>query len=1036
MPTGYNKCNGMKFWFTLGIVLFTTIVNAQPYDSTLFDNMHMRSIGPAGMSGRVTSIDVELKDPKHILAGTASGGVWESKNNGTTWDPIFDDQPLQAIGAVSFSQKNSDIIWVGTGEGNPRNSHTSGSGIYKSLDGGLTWECMGLEATKTIHRIIIDPNNPDVVYAGCMGSIWGANSERGVYKTNDGGKHWEQVLFVNDTVGCADLIIDPQNPNKIIAAMWHYHREPWFFTSGGEGSGLYITYDGGQHWKALTADNGLPEGILGRIGLTICHSKPNVLYALIESEETGLYRSDDGGEYWYLVNNDNIGNRPFYYADIQVDPINENRIYNLYSVVSKSEDGGETFHTMLPYSRTHPDHHAFWIHPNNPDHLIDGNDGGLNISMDGGSSWRFVENLPVGQWSGPSAVMHSGGIQNSDWQEVLFGDGFDVMPKAGNSRYGYAMYQGGNLHTYDKKTGLTQKIMPISKDSIPLRFNWNAPMAQNPQNPCGIYYGSQFLHKSLDCGQSWQIISPDLTTNDTTKQNQVNSGGLTIDATKAENYTTIVSIAPSPINENVIWVGTDDGNLWVTQNGGNNWNLLSTKKFNKICPEGAWIPQIVASPHNQEVAYVVVNDYRRNNWKPYLFKMTKYGSKFENLITEDDTIAGHVHCVIQDHKSKNLLFMGTERGLYYSTSDGQNWQKWTNNYPSVPTLDLKIHPRESDLIIGTFGRSAYILNDITPLRQLADNSNFIEDQQFKVFDSPDAYLMSFQQNPGMRFGADAHYRGSNISFNGKFKYYLKSLDPTDTLDSTVDWKNIKFYLFDVKGDTIRQLKTKADVGFNTLHWQLDHDGFRFPASPKPKKGDFPIRGYKVLAGNYTLIAHFGTHIDTAQIKVLPDPRVDYNFNLRKQQIERINAYSVYVKSATKAFDFLVDAKKEVENIHQLSSYLKDETFKDSVLQECNVMLKEIKRIQALYRLDPSFKGYDHVTIRLNNLIYNVFSYQSDLSLVHSPNIKLATNNAVKRIKEVVTIVNSFMQDDWTKYTSFINTLDFNLINTHEPIKIK
>jgi photosystem II stability/assembly factor-like uncharacterized protein len=547
--------------FSLSVLSFPLF--GQNIDLDHFEALAPRSIGPAGMSGRVTTIDVVNAQPNRIYIGTASGGVWYSGSGGIKWEPVFEDASLQSIGALAINQANPDEIWVGTGEGNPRNSHNSGAGIFKSIDGGKNWKRMGLEHTRTIHRIIIHRDNPEVVYAAALGSAWGPNPERGVFRTEDGGETWEKVLFVNDSTGCADLVLDPSNPNKLIAAMWEFGRKPWFFNSGGEGSGLYVSFDGGDSWEERTSEDGLPKGDLGRMGLAIAPSKPNIVYALIEAKKNGFYKSTDGGFKWKLVSTEDIGNRPFYYADIFADPQNENRIFNLWSYLSKSEDGGKTFE--LFGRGTHPDHHAFWVHPDNPAYMIEGNDGGLNISHDGGDTWRFVQTLPLaqfyhisvdmdipyniaggmqdnGSWVGPSSVWEYGGIQNTDWQEVYFGDGFDVVFRPDNNRYVYAMSQGGNVSYIDRETGKSRFVKPVHPEGEELRFNWNAAIAQNPFHDCGIYFGSQYVHKSMDCGLTWAIISPDLTTNDSTRQRQFESGGLTIDDTRAENFTTILAI--------------------------------------------------------------------------------------------------------------------------------------------------------------------------------------------------------------------------------------------------------------------------------------------------------------------------------------------------------------------------------------------------------------------------------------------------------------------------------------------------------------
>ena len=498
----------MKRAMLIGL-LFVVSLSFGQFSTSLMKDIKPRNIGPGGMSGRITAIDVVLKDPTIIYAGSASGGLWKSTSGGIQWSPLFEDQVTASIGAVTIQQSNPDVVWVGTGEGNPRNSLNGGYGIFKSLDGGKTWKSMGLENTRHIHRILIDPHHPDIVYVAAIGSPWGVHPERGVYKTIDGGKSWKKILYSNPKTGAADLVMDPKNPKKLIAALWEHKRDPWFFKSGGKGSGLYITYDGGDNWQKITAEDGLPEGELGRIGLAISPSDPNRVYALVEAQKNGFYRSDDGGLHWILVNSEEeIGNRPFYYSDIRVDPQNENRIYSIFTYVNVSEDGGKSFTELMPAynvdNGVHPDHHAWWIHPEDGRFMINGNDGGLNITRDRGKNWRFVGNIPVGQfyhisvdmdypynvyggmqdngsWKGPAYVWRDQGIRNSYWQEILFGDGFDVVPNEKNSRYGFGMSQQGSVSRYDAETGDNYSIKPTHPDpDVRLRFNWNAAIAKDP----------------------------------------------------------------------------------------------------------------------------------------------------------------------------------------------------------------------------------------------------------------------------------------------------------------------------------------------------------------------------------------------------------------------------------------------------------------------------------------------------------------------------------------------------------------------------
>lgn len=798
------------------LTLLCTGVRAQNdfpgFDEDHFAALAPRSIGPAGMSGRVTAIDVHPEDRDLFYVGTASGGLWMSRNGGISFEPVFDDQKYLGIGSVAVSDANPNIVWVGTGEGNPRNSANYGGGIYKSLDGGVTWRFMGLESTRHIHRVVPHPTDPDVAYAGALGSMWGPNEERGVYRTTDGGKHWERILYVDEGTGIADMVMDPSNPNKIMAATWTFDRDPDYFNSGGPGSGIWTTYDGGDNWVRSTAKDGLPKGDLGRIGLAFAASKPNIVYALVEAEVNGLYKSTDGGAKWSLVSTKNIGNRPFYYAELYVDPQNENRIYNVFTYLSKSEDGGKTFRQIADYGNAvHPDHHALWIDPNDPEFIVEGNDGGLNISRDGGETWRFAANLPLaqfyhinydlsypynvgggmqdnGSWVGPSQGLKSGGITDADWQEVYFGDGFDLLFKPGDNNTVYAASQGGALGRVNRRTGKTKYLKPVHPDGTFLRFNWNAPIAQGPQSDCTVYMGSQFVHKSTNCGNDWAIISPDLTTNDTAKQRSMISGGLTIDATQAENFTTLLALVPNHKNwesQQGLWVGSDDGRLHFSPDDGKSWNDLTGNLEAAGMTPGSWIPYIEASPHNEAEAWVIVNDFRRGDTEPYVYHTTDFGRSFSPLVAADK-VTGHTLALVQDPVEPDLLFLGTDQGLWVSFDKGGNWTRHDAGYPHVSTRDLKIHPREHDLIIGTFGRAAWILDDIRPFRALAQESTDLLEDTLAVFPAPDAYQWSRRSYQGIRFYAQGQFQGEDRPRGAMLTYWVlpQQADATPTSETS------------------------------------------------------------------------------------------------------------------------------------------------------------------------------------------------------------------------------------------------------------
>jgi len=779
------------------LMIWSTAIFAQDFSPSYLKKTAARNIGPGGMSGRITTIDVVNSSPDNIYVGTASGGVWKSTSGGIDWTPIFNDQSTASIGALAIQQSNPDVIWVGTGEGNPRNSLNGGYGIFKSLDGGKTWDAMGLAETRHIHRIIIDPTQPNTVYVAAIGSPWGEHQERGIYKTTNGGKSWSKILYQNPKTGAADLIMDPTNPNKLIAAMWEHKRDPWFFNSGGKGSGIFVTLDGGATWKEKTDEDGLPKGDLGRIGLAMAKNKPNIVYALVEAKKNALYKSIDGGDKWKKVNDkEGIGNRPFYYSDIRVDPENENRLYSVFTYVNVSEDGGKSFSQLMPAygvsNGVHPDHHAWWIHPEDGNFMIDGNDGGLNITRDGGKSWRFVGNIPVaqfyhisvdneipynvyggmqdnGSWRGPAYVWKVQGIRNSYWQEIAFGDGFDVVPDKDNSRYGYAMSQQGVVSRYDWKTGNNYLVRPTHPEAdTRLRFNWNAAIGQDPFDNSTVYFGSQFVHKSTDKGLTWEVISPDLTTNDPEKLKQSESGGLTLDATGAENHCTLLVIEPSPLEKDMLWAASDDGRVHFTQDGGTTWNEV-TKNL-KGLPAGSWITQIKASNKNKGEALLVANDYRRYNYTPYAYRTTNYGKSWQRIVDQSD-VQSYALCIVEDPETANLLFLGTDDGLYYSMNAGEKWQKMDPKvFPTVSTKDLVIHPREHDLVIGTFGRAAWVLDDIRPMRAIAKANTLLE-KKAHLFTPPTAYLAAYQQPTGSRFGGDAMYHGENRNYGAMFTYF-------------------------------------------------------------------------------------------------------------------------------------------------------------------------------------------------------------------------------------------------------------------------
>ena len=1046
----------------------TSTFLAQEFSTDILKDMKPRNIGPSGMSGRVTAIDVVTSNPDVMYVGTASGGLWKSTSGGIKWQPVFDKEATASIGAIAIQQSNPSVIWVGTGEGNPRNSLNGGYGIYRSLDGGKNWKLMGLENTRHIHRVIIDPTNPNIVYVGAIGSPWGEHPERGVFKTINGGKTWNKILFANNKTGVADMVMDPSNPNKLIVALWEHKRDPWFFNSGGTGSGLFVTHDGGTTWEKRSDKDGLPKGNLGRIGIAIAQNKPNIVYALVEAKKNALYKSEDGGFTFKKINDkDDIGNRPFYYSDIHVDPENENRVFSVFTYVNVSEDGGKNFEQLMPAygvdNGVHPDHHAWWIHPDDGSFIIDGNDGGMNITHDGGKTWRFIGNLPVaqfyhinvdnefpynvyggmqdnGSWRGPAYVWKSQGIRNDYWQEISFGDGFDVVPDPDDSRYGWSMSQQGYVSRYDYLTGNNYTVRPTHPDpDVELRFNWNSAINIDPFDNSTIYFGSQFVHKSGDKGLTWEVISPDLTTNDPEKQKQSESGGITMDATGAENHTTILVIEPSPLERNMLWVATDDGRVHYTQNGGQSW--VDVSKNLKDLPTGGWIAQIKASNKKQGEALLVANDYRRFNYTPYVFRTLNYGKTWERIVDGAD-VKSYALSIIEDPIEKNLIFLGTDDGLYISINAGSSWQKWTNGFPTVSVKDLVIHPREHDLIIGTFGRAAWVLDDVRPLRAIAKNPTILA-SDLVVFDPPTAYKAAYQQPTGSRFGGDALFNGENREYGAQIPYYFqkkkseeeadKKEDEADEDSNEKDTSEEKtegpskdsIYLKIFDGDRLirtRKAKVPDSTGIYKISWHLDEAGVDRPSRKSRKRKNEP-GGTGVKPGTFKLELRYMDLVSTSSIEVKSDPRLMVSEKAINENYAASKKVEKMTQTAADAVKQLVESKSTSGEFSKKLKKEDDSKYKEEI-EASKEIVKKIDSLIALYigkeekRQGITRNPEVSVIQRLRTAENYSNSRPDGLTQTETTLLEQAEN----KLSEAIKKTNSFFETEWVSYRNNIEKI--------------
>ena len=864
-------------------LLFATVLAAGPsasgapkLDSDALAGWRARAIGPAVFGGRVEAIDVSVRNPNVVFVGAAGGGVWRSTDGAVTFQPVF-DRFTQSIGAVTIDQAHPETIWVGTGEGDTRNSVSIGSGLYRSDNGGDDWKLVGLADSERISRVVVDPADSNTIYAAVVGRLWSDGGERGLFKSSDGGATWENVLSANASTGCADIAIDPNDPKVLYAALWDFRRSPDFFRSGGPGSGLYKSKDAGASWRRLGA--GLPSGEIGRIAIAVAPSRSRTLYATIESKKSGLYRSDDAGESWRLVNSaSNVAIRPFYFSHLEVDPKNPERIYKPGLVLTVSEDGGKTFSVSgggVNGGSYHPDVHALWIDPSNPGHLVAGTDGGIYASFDRGGRWQFLRSLPISQayhvaldsespynvyggfqdngcWYGPSAG--SPGIGNDAWRNYGFGDGFSTFPDPLDRDVVYWEYQGGELYKYFRSTKESKQIRPYgAAGEKPLRFNWDAPFVVSGADPHRLFAGAQYLFSSTDGGESWRRISGDLTTDDPALQRQLESGGLTPEASSAENHCTISAIAPSPLNARVVWVGTDDGNLQLTRDGGARWELV--RGGVPGVPAGTGISGIEASRFDPAVAYATFDGHARGDIAPYVFRTSDFGKSWTALATPE--LSGYAHVIREDPKSPSLLYLGTEDGLFLTIDGGGSWARFTGGLPRVPVRDIAIPSGGSDLVLATHGRGFYVVDDVSPLRQLTAE---VLASDVTVLSGRPAHLPI----PGREqmYAGDAEFAGENRTSGAVIDFYRGKRRLVG--DSRIE-------IVDSEGRTIATLPGSNRRGLNRVVWNARLKRPRSAEGAGIVVGAF--QGPTAPAGSYTVKVIDDERVSLGRLVIEPDPRV-------------------------------------------------------------------------------------------------------------------------------------------------------------------
>lgn len=906
--------------------------------------LQYRLIGPF-RGGRVGTVAGSVAQPNVYYFGAVGGGVWKTTDGGNNWLPVADDYlKTGSVGAIDVSPSDPNVVYVGMGEETVRGNVSHGDGVYKTVDGGKTWKFIGLGDTRQIGRIRVHPKNPDIAYVAAIGHLWGSNDERGVFRTTDGGKTWKKILFRDKDTGANDIILDPSNPNVVYAGFWQIKRTPWGFDSGGPGSGLFKSTDGGDTWTEITKNRGLPTGVLGKIGITVSPVDTNRVWAMVEAKEGGLFRSDDAGETWQRVSNDpRSTQRPWYYFRVYADPQNVDTVYVLNVQMLKSIDGGRTFSNV---STPHGDNHDLWIAPNDSKRMIEGNDGGANVTTDGGQNWTeqdqptaqfyrvttdndFPYNIYGAQQDNSTVKIPSRtadfGINETHWYDVGGGESGWIAPHPENSDIIFAGSYGGLLTRYDHKTGQMRDVnaypdnpMGSGAEGMKYRFQWNFPILFSPHKTNGkyaLYAAAQVLFRSFDEGQSWEAISPDLTRNDKSKQGP-SGGNISHDSTSVEYYDTIFTVAESPITQGVIWTGSDDGLVHVTRDNGKTWQNVTPKDM----PEWLQINSIEASPNDAGTAYFAATGYKSDNYKPYIYKTSDYGKTWKKIVNgiADDAFT---RVVREDPNRKGFLYAGTETGMYYSTNDGESWQSLRLNLPVTPITDLAVQKREKDLVVATQGRSFYVLDNLPLLYQLAD----AQKTSAFLFKPEDAYRTpgfgGFQPPANATFGANPP--------NGTIVFYYLNEKPK---------QDISLEFLDTSGNSVRKFTTRIskegtamppvpgeqpvsiDTGLNRFVWN-----YRLPNAtglPGLIMWGGSLNGPRIVPGNYQVrLSVDGKVVATEPFVLKADPRLSTTQEEFQKQFDFLSKTRAKLSATHEAILEIRDIRTQLET---LSARLKPE----------------------------------------------------------------------------------------------------------------